>query len=167
MNLEAVGAAMLADARADAERIVADARREAEQRVADARREAATIVEDAERDGERDASARLARERARVRRDARAVLLAAQRQVYDDLVERAHAGVRALARRDDYRTLIARLSAQATSQLGPDAVVTVDPDGEPGLTAAAGSRRVDYRLTTLADQAIRRLGPTLAKLWSR
>ena len=94
-------------------------------------------------------------------------MLAAQRQVYDDLVERAHAGVRALARRDDYRTLIARLSAQATSQLGPDAVVTVDPDGEPGLTAAAGSRRVDYRLTTLADQAIGRLGPTLAKLWSR
>ena len=56
-------------------------------------------------------------------------------------------------------------AALAAAQLGAEAEITVDPDGEPGIVASAGHRRVDYRLTTLADRAFDALGADVATLW--
>ena len=53
----------------------------------------------------------------------------------------------------------------AAFQLGADAEILDDPDGEPGVVACDVHRRVDYRLVTLADRAVEALGADVAALW--
>ncbi len=128
--------------------------------------EAAELLEAARADGAREAAERLARQHAAARREAREVVLTARRRALDELRERAHTAVRELAREDRYGELRERLRTLAASQLGPDAEILDDPDGEPGIVARDGHRRVDYRLVTVADRAVDALGADVATLWS-
>ena len=166
MKLEAVENALVADAKADAELLVAAADRDADAKVQAARDEAARLVASARAAGEREAGQILARQRSATRREARSIVLDAQRTVFDELRHRARAAVRALADEADYERFIAALGGPAAAELGPNAVITVAPSGEPGIFAIDGSRRVDYRLATLADRAVDELGSQIASLWT-
>jgi vacuolar-type H+-ATPase subunit E/Vma4 len=165
VNLDAVRAALLADARADAASLLAAADREARDRIARSHEQAAELVEAARAEGAREAAQRLARHHAAARREAREVVLTARRRALDELRARAHTGARELAGEDRYGELRERLRTMAAFQLGPDAEILVDPDGEPGVVASDGHRRVDYRLVTLADRAVDALGADTATLW--
>lgn len=166
MNLDAVRAALLADARADADAILALADRDVGERARLAQHDADTLLEVARAEGERTAAERLARQRGAAHREAREIVLRAQRRALDQLRERARGAVRELGRAEDSAALIDRLRALALAQLGPDAVIETGVDGEPGLVATDGRRRVDYRLATLADRAVDELGADVATAWS-
>ncbi len=166
MNLEATRAALLSNARTEADRVVAEADRDVAAALDDARARAEREISAARAEGEQDAADRLARQRARARREARRIVLEARRGCYDELHDRARAAARDLAREHDYDDLVGRLRSLAVRQLGPDATVLVDPDAEPGLVAETESRRVDYRLVTLADRATEELSSEVAQLWT-
>lgn len=165
MNLDAVRAALIADARSDAELILAEADRDVAARRADTQREAELLIETGRSQGARDADARLARRRAETRRESRQLVLAAQRRALDALRDRARSAARELGTEDAYPELLDRLRLLAVTQLGPGAAISVTPGGEPGVTATDGRRRVDYRLVTLADRAVDALGADVEMLW--
>jgi vacuolar-type H+-ATPase subunit E/Vma4 len=165
VNLDAVRAALLADARADAASMLAAADDDVRDHMARCQREAAELVDAARSEGEREAAERLARQHAATRRAAREIVLGAQRRLLDQLREDAHTAARELAHEDRYEELLERLRTVAASQLGPDAEISVPPDGEPGIVGRDGHRRVDYRLVTLADRALDALGADIATLW--
>jgi vacuolar-type H+-ATPase subunit E/Vma4 len=166
MNLDGARAALIADARADAELLLAEADRDAHERLARADEEAAALMEAANTEGTRQAAERGARQRAGARRDARQIVLTAQRRALDELRERARTAARELAHDERYPELLDRLRTLAAAQLGPDAEIAVDPDGEPGVVGNGGHRRVDCRLVTLADRAVDGLGSEVATLWT-
>ena len=86
-------------------------------------------------------------------------MLAAQRQVWDELRASALSAVREAA--DD--ALAERLAQTAREQLGDDAVIERDAAG--GLRASAGVRRVDYTLEPLVDRCLARLGSAATEAW--
>ena len=155
---------LLARARAQAEREVAAADAEAAATLAAAQSEADAIHDAARAEGESNAAAVLAVERSRARRQARAVILAAQRQAYDELRSRVVQALPAL--RDDpaYRPWRDRLAAHARTVLGADAVLSEPPEG--GVLGEADGRRVRYTLAGLADQVIDTMGADVEGLWS-
>jgi vacuolar-type H+-ATPase subunit E/Vma4 len=165
VNIDAVRAALIADARADAASLLAAADRDADDCMSRSQEEAAELVEGARVEGAREAAERLARQHAATRREARQVVLTARCEALDELRDRARTAARELAREDRYGELRDRLRTLAESQLGPDAEILEDLDGEPGVVARDGFRRVDFRLVTLADRAVEALGADVATLW--
>ena len=162
--LEPVRTALLARARADGDALLASADADAETAVAAARVEAAAAVAEARAQGERDAALVRTAERARARRQARAVVLRAQRAAYDELRLRSRAAAARLRTEPGYPALLDRLTALARAELGAAAVVREHPDG--GVVAEAPGRRVDLRLATLAERAVDTLGPQVEPLWA-
>ncbi len=162
--LAAVRTALLAEARADAARVLAAADGDTAAVLAQAAEEAATIRAEARARGEADAAGVLVNERARARREARAALLGAERGAYEELRRRVRAAAASLREDPGYPTLRDRLTARARAVLGDRATVTDHPAG--GVVAAAGGRRVAYSFDVLADRAVEDLGPDLARLWS-
>lgn len=134
--------ATLADARRRADEILAAAR---ESGAADARRAALAIVADA-------------------RRTAREEVLAAQRRLYERAREEARRRLVGLVASPEAAVLRDRLGAAARRRLGDDAVVT-SPEGELGVVAHRGARRLDLATDTLLDAALASLGPAIAELW--
>jgi vacuolar-type H+-ATPase subunit E/Vma4 len=160
-----VRAALIARARAVATAEVSGAEEEARAILQDADRRADAVREEARVRGEADAQAVLVATRARARREARSVVLAAQSEVAVALRARVHAGLRALRDDPDYAEIENRLESQARGLLGPEARLTPDPSG--GFLAEAGGRQVELTLAAVADQVLERLGPELQSLWSR
>ncbi|HEY0950608.1 hypothetical protein, partial [Nocardioides sp.] len=120
------------------------------------------IVADARAQGAADAAAALGGERSRTLREARARVLAAEREAYDELRRRTTAGVAALLRElaPDVRARVAR---EAAERLGPDPAIR---DGEHGPVAVSTDRRLTLEPDHLVDLALAALGPDLAGLWS-
>lgn len=162
--LAPVREALLTRARADADRTLADADADVAAILARAQSEADAIRAEARAQGESDAAAVLAAERARVRRRSRAVVLAAQREAYDELRARVLQALAAL--RDDpaYGPWRDRLADHARTVLGADAVVSEPAEG--GVLAEANGRRTLYSLAELADHMIDLIGSDIEKLWS-
>jgi len=154
--------ALLAAAGAEAERVVRAARDEAAHTVAEASAQAHGVVEQGRREGADDAAAALAAERSRTHRQARALVLDAQRAAYDDL--RAAVQQQAMALADDpaWPHLRNRLVAHARRLLGSDAELADVPGG---VRAASGSRTVDLTVSSLAEAELVALGPEVEKLW--
>lgn len=155
---------VLTRARADADRTLAEADADAAAILARAQSEADAILAEARDQGESDAAQVLAAERARVRRGARAVVLAAQREAYDELRSRVLQALPAL--RDDpaYGPWRDRLADHARTVLGADAVVSEPAEG--GVVAEANGRRALYTLGGLAGRVIDAIGPDVERLWS-
>lgn len=162
--LVAVREALLARAAAEAERLLAEADAEADATLARARTEAEAIRAEARAQGEADAAAVLVAERARGRRQARAVVLEAQRESYDALRARALQQTLALRADPAYAPWCDRLRQHVHAVLGADAAVTEHPDG--GVLGEASGRRVAYTLTGLADRALDALGSDVEGLWA-
>ncbi len=142
--------ALLDGARADAERVRDEAEREAARAEEEAARRAAGILDEARRRGEADGAERLAAARASARRDARAVVLRAQRAAYDGLRRAAVEAVERDLARDEEQ---ARLRSLVVDLLGPDADLEVGADGDLRGTAPDG-RVVDASAERLVDLAL-------------
>lgn len=156
--------ALLARARADAERLLAEVDAEGEAIIARARVEADAIRAEARAQGEADAAAVLVAERARGRRQARAVVLAAQRESYAGLRARVVEQVATLRDDPGYAAWCDGLREQVRAALGPGAVVSEHPEG--GVLGEASGRRVTHTLAMLAERALDALGPDVEGLWT-
>jgi vacuolar-type H+-ATPase subunit E/Vma4 len=143
--------ALLDAARSDAQRVRDEAERDAAGVVGEAARRAAEMGEEARRRGVADGEERLARSRAAARREARAVVLRAQRCAYDGLRAAAAEAVADLLRPEGER---ARLRAVLVDALGGgEASVEESPDGGLRATAPDG-RSVDASAQRLVDVAL-------------
>jgi vacuolar-type H+-ATPase subunit E/Vma4 len=156
--------ALLSGARHDAEETVAGAQADADASIAHAQRQADSLRAEARAKGRADGEAVLAGERSRAERQARGILLAAQRQVHDEARGAARDAVSALRADPGYRDVLDALRERALRELGTPARVTEHPRG--GIVATAGSRRVDYSFDALADDILDRLGPEVEGIWS-
>jgi len=164
-GLAPVRDALLAAADAEAGQVLATAEAAAREMRDAADRQAVAIGAQARADGEAAAEQVLVTERARDRREAHHLALQARRRAWEELRRQAHAAVEALATEPGYPELTARLADIARAKLGDaDQIIVDGPDG-PGVVARAGRRRVDLRLTVLADRALARLGPRVEELW--
>ncbi|HEY5355746.1 MAG TPA: V-type ATP synthase subunit E [Streptosporangiaceae bacterium] len=155
---------MLRLASDQAARILADARREADAITSKARRSADVAVTQARAAGRQEAAALAAAERGRGRSEARSVQLGAQREALDELRSHVRAAVGGLRGGPGYPQLLDRLTRMARLAAGPDAAVTVSPDG--GVVARSGGVVVDCSLPRLADLAVEALGPGVRELWT-
>jgi vacuolar-type H+-ATPase subunit E/Vma4 len=157
--LEPLRSALLTQAwrEADLLRVAADG--EAAAAVAAAEAEAAALVDTARVQGESDARGLQAHERARQRRADRAVVLEAERAVYDELTRRSRDAVRELLAEADNK---ARLALVLTGRLGPATSVTELPDGGMHAENLQG-RSVDASVAALVDGALSQLD--VSRLW--
>ena len=163
-ELEPVAAALVAEARGDADQLLAAADREGAATVAAATREAEAMLAAARADGEAEARAVAATDRARARREARELVLAARRQAFERLRAEAREAAAALRHDAAYPQLLHGLATLARDQLGADAAVTLDGT-VGGLEARVRNRSVDYRLPAIADRCVEALGAELETLW--
>ncbi|ALE91969.1 hypothetical protein AOC05_05850 [Arthrobacter alpinus] len=140
------------------------ARREVDALLASARAQAQKIIADAARDGAAAARAEAALRSSRIRREAHELVLARRSSVLAEL--RRQLRVRASALQDDpsYPAFVAGLREQCVDLLGPAATVSASPDG--GVIAAAGLRSLDLSLPVLAELALDSL-PEARELWTR
>ncbi len=162
--LAPVREALLADARRDADRVLAEADADVEavrRRTAD---ECDRIRRDARARGQKDAEELAVAERTRARRQARAVVLRARGQAYDELLRQVREAALALREATDYPDLRARLVEQARALVGNAARVSESGDG--GVVAEDGGRRAVLSLTGLAERVLDRMGPDLEGLWT-
>lgn len=158
--LEPVHAALRARAVAAAEQTRAAAQAEAQRVLAAARQQADAILTKARSDGEADAADLLAADRVGARHAARAVVLAAQHEVYEQLQEQAR---NATGHRLTDTSFRQRLTETVRARLGNGACIHDEPGG--GLTGVApDGRTVDASVAALVDQAIARLD--LDQLWT-
>lgn len=159
--LAPVIAALLARARTEAEQELADARREADSTLADARAEARRILAEAAAAGRAAAAESIAAEHQRARREARALELAVQREIYDDFAHRVAAAV---SRAFTDPLMRARLVASVRAELGPDASVC-DGDGG-GVLGVAPGKRLDLGVQAVTARAVEALGDEVRELWA-
>lgn len=162
--LAPVRAALLDDARAEADRLVDEARHHADELVAAAQAEVDEQIAASRRRAALGEQARTERELGRARADAHRAVLEAERELRDRWIERVHGLLPELGDSETGGRLVRRLEQLARSQLGDDLTIEYDADG--GLIGVAGSRRVDYRLSTLADRAVELLAEEAAASWS-
>jgi vacuolar-type H+-ATPase subunit E/Vma4 len=157
---------LLDDVRLEAERVVAEADSRAADKVAGAKERAAELIERARTEGEAIAAFAGAREQAAARRRARSLVLAVQRELFDDFCRDAREAVHRLRADRRYPALLERLSAAARAQLGEDCRLEIDPADAGGVLGSNGTRRVDYTLDALVDRCIERLGSEVKQLWA-
>jgi vacuolar-type H+-ATPase subunit E/Vma4 len=162
--LAPVREALLARARGDAERVRAEANADAEAMLAQAHEQAEAVLAEARSRGASEGVVVATAARARTRRRARGLLLAAQREAYETLRRRSRDAVRAV--RDDpaHPELRQRLEGLTRELAGPDATIIETSDG--GMVAEASGRRVECSLDRLADRAVETLGADVEALWS-
>ncbi|MDH6678672.1 F0F1-type ATP synthase membrane subunit b/b' [Rhodococcus sp. LBL1] len=163
-GLDPVRRTLIDRACSDADRIRAAARADADATTARAEAEARSRLDRARAEGTRDGELVAATERVRAHRHARAVVLAAQRDVYDEL--RTHLRAAAAATRDaaTYPALRDRLVRRARDILGPQAEIGELPDG--GIEGIAGGRRLVWSLPDLAERRLAAAGDDIVRLWS-
>lgn len=166
VTVEPLRRTLLEDARAAAERLLAHADERAAVKLAEANQRGAALIERARSEGEAIASLAGEGRHAASRRRARTLVLAAQRDLYDEFHDRALAEARALRSDPRYPALLERLAATARSQLGEDCALEVDPAGVGGVRASNGARRVDYTLDALVARCIEELGSEVERLWA-
>jgi hypothetical protein len=160
--LEPVRAALHENALSEAARTEAEATRAAAALLARARADAERVVAQAEADGALQAEQIAAAELARTKRAARSISLGAQEITREYLAGRIGTAVLALRERADYPLLRDRLSEIARRAAGSGAVITEHADG--GIIATAPGVLVDCSLGRLADRAIEALGVQIAEL---
>lgn len=165
-EIAAVRRTLLADARADAERIVATARQEADDMIHTAVDEADAEVEQERRRSELTAQAYSNRVLARARNDARADVLRRQEALRLELVDRVRAAVLELRNDPRYPALLDRLEALAEGQFEEPPTIERDRDPNGGVVASVGTRHVDYTLPAIADRTLDALSDEAVRLWT-
>lgn len=162
--LEPVRRALIADAQNRAQDLLAAAREQAQQRQDTARAEAAALLAAARATGEQSARVAAHAHTVRARRAARGLLLAAERELYDELSVRAGQAVTRLRADPDYPDVLRRLRAWVTAELGPGAEVVEHPGG--GVLGSCEGRTIDLSLPAMASRELERLSGEVAALWA-
>ncbi|HTY73597.1 MAG TPA: hypothetical protein VMI11_14450 [Actinomycetes bacterium] len=158
--LDPLRRSLIAAAQAAAAAVRAAAEEDASTEIAGARVEAEALLAEARARGEADAAALLTLERARARHAARAVVLRAQRELYDELVDRAREAAGRLLAEPAART---RLEAIVRDRLGEPAVLRPGADGGV-LAEGADDRFLDASVRALVDTAL--AGVDVEPLWA-
>jgi len=158
-GLELVEQRFLDDQRARAEAVIASAREEARQRMKKAQADAAALTKSAAREGALSADADRNREWTAARRQARASVLAARREIYDEVVAFCMTGIRADPRYEELQRLI---SHESLKRLGPGAQVVIDGDT---VAATRKHRRIRWSLESAVSLALSRLGAELEAIY--
>jgi hypothetical protein len=120
--------------------------------IAQAEAEAALMLEQARQAGISEASVFVAAQRARSRRQARAVILRARAEVLEELRRRSMAAGARLSTEAGYPNVRDRLIDYIRTQLGEQAVIS-DAATE-GVIGTVPGRRLDCSFATLVDQAL-------------
>jgi vacuolar-type H+-ATPase subunit E/Vma4 len=155
---------LLRQARAEADCMAEEARSTAAAILRQARSAAEEAVALASAQGRADAALAAAAERAQGREQARSIVLAAQREAYEELCARVLAAAGGIQDEPGYRRLLSRLIAMATRAAGPGAATAVQPEG--GVVARSGVVVVDCTLPRLASRAVDELGDQVRELWT-
>jgi vacuolar-type H+-ATPase subunit E/Vma4 len=164
--LAPVRRALLDTANREAEQLVAMARADADERVAAARRRADAEVERAADRARATAAARADRAVEAARGEGHALLLETEAEIWDELADRVRRAVAAMPDDPRYPALRERLEQLARRQLGDTATIAHDDgDGGGGVTGELDGRRVDYRLSTLADRVLDTLADQVGAVW--
>ncbi len=161
--LAPVRAYLVREALTEADRIRATARAEADALLRQARGEAERAVGLATARGQAEAAPFATAARGRGRAQARFIVLAAQREVYDELCHRIMAEADALRGEPGYGRLLSRLGTMAAQAAGPAATISFPPAG--GVLARSGQVVVDCSLPRLAELAVQALGDQVRDLW--
>jgi vacuolar-type H+-ATPase subunit E/Vma4 len=119
--------------------------------IAEAEEEAAQILEQARQEGISEAAVLVAAQRARSRRQARAVILRGRAEVLEDLRQRSMAAVARLGTEPGYPELRSRLIDYVRARLGEEAVISDAPNG--GVIGTVPGRRLDCSFATLVEQS--------------
>ena len=133
--------------------------------VARAQAEVDQMVSAARSNGQRDGARVAARIVAVARRSARAEVLAARREVYDEFRAAALDAVTGLRGSPRHDALVAGLRERLPHRLGPGATLEVDPGGRGGVIAADGRRVIDCSLPALAARCLDEFEPRVERLW--
>lgn len=166
MELEAFRRARLAEVAAEADRLLAEADASVASELEVARRTAEAVLSQARSDGAAEAEREMELARARGQRSARGIVLAARREAYQGLCERARATAFELRATPGYGALLDRVERLVRQQLGDDTRIERDPVDLGGVLAEAHGRRVDYSLAALVDRSVRGLGEEVEQLWT-
>lgn len=158
-GLEAVREHYLAEARTQAAEVMAHARDMARDILDKARADAAELTRHAEEEGQASAEQDTGRDWTAARRRARAIHLAAQRSVYDDLRTQC---ARALALDPRTTVLLHRIGDAARMRLGPGATITL---GVSSVDASRKAHHVRWTVEEAVDDSLHRLGPEVEELW--
>jgi vacuolar-type H+-ATPase subunit E/Vma4 len=158
-GLESLREHHLADARAQAASRVAEARAASQAMLEKAKADAAALTRQAEEEGQTSAEQDTGRDWIAARRRARAIRLAAQRSVYENLRAEAARAVESEPRCAD---LLRSVADAARLRLGPGAVVSVD---RRGVRAARKATHVRWTIEEAVDGALSQLGPQVEELW--
>lgn len=159
-GLAPLRAALLAQARAEADRVRGRAVHEAAALVEAARLEVDVQLAEARREGEADAQELLRLERGRLERENRTLLLHAQREAYDELAHAAAGSIRELLGDSTVRE---RLTGRLRDVLGVDAEIRETDDGGLSAHRPDGSA-VDASVRALVERAL--AGLDLEGLWA-
>ncbi|HVN12932.1 MAG TPA: hypothetical protein VMT69_12635 [Kineosporiaceae bacterium] len=143
----------------EAQRVRAAADAEVESRLEGAETEVAAMVAEAREEGLREAGAAADTARAAARRAGRQLVLAARRELYEELQHRVRAETARMVGAD-WR---ARVAERARRTLGADACIRQTPDA---VTAEANGRRLTWSLQELAARAVEQLGDRVEEAWS-
>jgi membrane protein involved in colicin uptake len=158
-GLEPVRAHRLRRAHEQAAQTVAGARAESSRLRLAAETEAESLIRGAQQDGEASADADTGREWTAARRQAREIVLAAQKAAYDDLLAAATAAVMADTR---YPRLVQRITDDARRRLGPGAEVSA---GGAGVVASRRQRHVTWSVADAVKQAVDSGQVDIEELW--
>ena len=151
--LAPVRRALLDDAEQRAVELVQAARVAADERTAAAEQRATDEVERARHRARATAIARTDRAVAEARRRAHARVLETDAEIAGELTTRVRRAVRSMSDDPRYPALRAQLELLARRQLGQGANVVAD-EVDGGVVADLDGRRVDYRLTALAERVL-------------
>jgi vacuolar-type H+-ATPase subunit E/Vma4 len=124
------------------------------------------IIGRATAEGERAATGAAAHRVVQARREARSLVLGAERDAYERLVSEAVVTARSLHGHPEYARLEQQLVEIAKAALGPGAEIMSNPDGQGGVRARVGGRVIDLTLPSLARRCVARLGLEVTGLWS-
>jgi vacuolar-type H+-ATPase subunit E/Vma4 len=164
--LAPVVGALRAEAQAQATAILTAADAAAREATTHAQTQATAVLAQARTDGEAAAERTANIALGATRRDARGVVLAAQRRVHDAV----RAGTLAeLARRwttSEAAALAGRLADIARARLGPTATIRSVHDARIGVVADAGNRHLELTTELLVDRALSEFGPRINALWA-
>ena len=162
--LEPVRQRLRRDAEEQAAQLRVAAREHSAAIIRQAREDAAAVLDESRAEAAATAAPVTADELQRARDTARAAVLAAQREAYDDLRMRVRHAVGALPEEPGYDRLMRRITRLAEQAAGPSAQLESPPAG--GVIARSDGMIVDCSLVRLADLAMAELGGAIRELWT-
>jgi vacuolar-type H+-ATPase subunit E/Vma4 len=164
-TLAAMRDAELRAAREEADAIRRAADSQAERIVAQARADAAALIRERCAAAERLAELEERDRFAEVRAQARGVVLRAQQSVLSEARAAAHALIGDLVGDPRMAPLLERLRADANERLAHAGRVEIAALADGGFVARAGSREIDYSLSSHLDRWLDAMAGELESLW--